>query len=329
MDWPVDFSWLPALAVRSLAAAGLAWLGFRGARWLGSPWRGRIMAICVTAVVALPLVPFPGRESLPAAPTAIFEAAGSISWLPWLGAAWIAGVLWLGFRWLTGARWLAGVCGQAEEIALPRSITAALGELPRGCRFLRTAEAGVPFACGIWRKRVVLPAASSCWPETRLVQVLAHEIHHHRAGDVALQTLSHAIWTLLWWNPLVWPLMREWQREREFAADRAVLKIANPVSYAENLLELSTNLHDSGRSLAAALYITRRGVLETRIRALLSKAEDPGDLRRWAAAALISAVFIAMPVCVAWAPLELTDRPDSVLENEVRLRLSADPFPGS
>ena len=329
MDELLTAAWLPALAARSVIAAGLAWIGFRCAHWLGNPWRARVMGLCVTAVVALPLIPLPHRETLPGAPTAILEAAGSITWLPWIGVTWLAGVAWLGARWLIGALWIRRVCLRANDAIIPAEVREQIGKLPRRHNILVSDEVGVPFACGLWRQRVVLPRVSSCWPDNRLVQVLAHELHHHRAGDVLLQTISHAICAMLWWNPLVWLLMREWQREREYAADRAVLEIANPKSYAENLLELSVNLRDSGRSLAAALYMTRRGVLETRIRRLLSKTEEPDDARRWLAALVISAVFIAMPICVAWAPIELTERPSTALENEARVRLSADPFPGN
>lgn len=326
-----EFTWLPAVAVRSLVAAGLAWLGFYCARWLDAPWRGRIMGLSVTLVVALPLIPLSNSPALPSVPTAILETASSISWLPWIAGIWIAGAIWFGAKLLAGSWWLRGLCKRAEPIELPAEVHKLLGELPRGCRIVVSDEAGVPFACGLFRRTIVLPRASSCWPQSRLVQVLAHEIHHHRAGDVWLQTLSHGICAALWWNPLVWLLMREWQREREFAADRAVLEVANPASYAENLLELSTRLPSQGRSFAAALYMTKRGVLETRIRRLLLKPEQTGDnrARRWLAVGVISAIFIAMPICVAWAPLELAKTPDPELEREVQVRLTADPFPGN
>ncbi|MFT5468587.1 MAG: beta-lactamase regulating signal transducer with metallopeptidase domain [Verrucomicrobiales bacterium] len=287
------------------------------------------MGLSVTAVVALPLIPLTNHQALPAVPTAILETAGSIAWLPWIAGIWIVGAIWFGSRLLIGSSWLRRLCARAEEVELPAEVLKQLGKLPRGCRIVISDEAGVPFACGLLRRTIVLPRASSCWPQSRLVQVLAHEIHHHRAGDVWLQTLSHGICAALWWNPLVWLLMREWQREREFAADRAVLEVANPASYAENLLELSTRLPSNGRSFAAALYMTKRGVLETRIRRLLSKPENPGDARRWLAAGVISAIFIAMPICVAWAPLELAKKPSPELQQEIQTRLTADPFPGN
>lgn len=321
-------AWIPGFAVRSLIAAALAWLGFYCARGFADPWRSRLMGICVTAVIALPLIPFPSREMTPVAPTAMFEAASALTLAPWFALVWLIGVVWLGVHWFTGVSMIRRVSARAEDAQLTKSVEAQLGDW-KGTRILVSNCVSVPFACGVWRKRVILPESSSCWDEARLVQVLTHELHHHRAGDVLLQMLSDAICRLLWWNPLVWRLMREWQREREYAADRAVLKIASPACYAENLLDLSANLQTSDRALAAALYITRRGVLETRIRKLLTKPEDPSDGRRWLAAIVLSAVFISMPICVAWAPIELADRPSTVQEDDAKLRLSADPFPGN
>ncbi|MEM7013559.1 MAG: M56 family metallopeptidase, partial [Verrucomicrobiota bacterium] len=282
-------AWIPGFAVRSLIAATLAWAGFYCARGFSDPWRSRLMGVCVTAVIALPLVPFPSQELATVAPTAMFEAASALKLAPWLALIWIIGVVWLGVHWCSGVWLIRRVSARAENAQLTKAVQSQLGDW-KDIRILVSDSVSVPFACGVWRKHVILPESSSCWDESRLVQVLTHEIHHHRAGDVLLQTLSDAICRLLWWNPLVWRLMREWQREREYAADRAVLKIASPACYAENLLDLSANLKTSDRALAAALYITRRGVLETLIRKLLTKPENPSDARRWLAAVVLSAV---------------------------------------
>ena len=324
VDW--SFSWLPGLAIRSLLAAGLAWLGFLAARRLNTPWRTRMMGVCVTAIVALPLIPGLPSETAGSAPTAVVQSWLG-AWLPAIGAVWLGGIFWLAARFCAGTLAIGRIAANPSDFAVPE----ALREVGAGVRVQTSAGVEAPFACGVFRKRVILPDSARDWPAERLTQVLAHEFHHHRAGDLWLQNLSHLICGVFWWNPLVWRLADEWRREREFAADRAVLKVATPKSYAQNLLDFSLKTSPSNRILAAALYMTRRGSLETRIERLLAgSAEiDKPAQNQLAAGFCLATIILAMPLCVAWIPVEFARPASAELQREVEIRLTADPFPGN
>ncbi len=324
VDW--TFSWLPGLAIRSLVAAGLAWLGFLAARRLNAPWRARMMGVCVTAIVALPLIPGLPSETAGAAPTAVVQSWLG-AWLPAIGAVWLGGILWHAARFCAGTLTIGRIATHPSDFAVPE----ALRELGAGIRVQTSPAVEAPFACGIFRKRVLLPNSARNWPAERLTQVLAHEFHHHRAGDLWLQNLSHLICAVFWWNPLVWRLSDEWQREREFAADRAVLKVATPKSYAQNLLDFSLQTPPANRILAAALYMTRRGSLETRIERLLAGPAESAESPRsqFAAGLCLATIVLAMPLCVAWIPVEFSRPSSPELQREAQIRLTADPFPGN
>ena len=275
------------------------------------------MGVCVTAIVALPMIPGFAAEDSVGAPTAVF-ASGLATWIPVLGWIWLAGILWHGARFGLGTFAISRIGREGTKMTEEDGVQVLVSE-----------NVEVPFATGLFRKRVLLPKAALDWPKSRLEQVLAHEFHHHRAGDLWLQNLSHLICAVFWWNPLVWRLAAEWQREREFAADRAVLEVASPKSYAQNLLEFSQQPRPANRILAAALYITRRGKLETRIERLLSGNEPDSPWRQMAAGVILGVLLLAMPLCVAWIPIELAGPASPELKREAELRLTADPFPGN
>ncbi len=145
--------------------------------------------------------------------------------LPWLGAAWILGVLLLGARQAGGWIWLARV--KARTTAAPEALQ-TLGQalahrmgLPvPELRVL--AEAASPFCYGLLRSVVVLPAP--CLADMDLVTLealLAHEFAHLRRWDFAFNGLQTFIDLLLFHHPLARWISSQARLERERACDEA------------------------------------------------------------------------------------------------------------
>lgn len=75
-------------------------------------------------------------------------------------------------------------------------------------RVLRSDEIRVPFAAGIVRATIVLPAECDDWTPGQRDAVLIHELGHVRRRDLLGHTLGRLACALYWFHPLVWTAAR-------------------------------------------------------------------------------------------------------------------------
>ena len=92
----------------------------------------------------------------------------------------------------------------------------------RGVVLLRSPGASAPAAIGIFRPRIVLPAALDLGDD-ELETILAHECAHIARHDNVLALLDAAAGAALWFHPLVWIARRILARAREEACDEIVV----------------------------------------------------------------------------------------------------------
>jgi BlaR1 peptidase M56 len=92
----------------------------------------------------------------------------------------------------------------------------------RGVVLLRAPGATAPAAIGIFRPRIVLPAALDLGDD-ELEAILAHECAHVARRDNLLALIDAAIGAALWFHPLVWLARRILARAREDACDELVV----------------------------------------------------------------------------------------------------------
>ncbi|MEP6692777.1 MAG: M56 family metallopeptidase, partial [Gemmatimonadaceae bacterium] len=163
-------------------------------------------------------------------------------------------------------------------------------------RLLRSDEAKMPFACGVLRPTIVLPAECDSWSLDRRRAVLLHELAHIRRHDLAGHTLGRLTCAIYWFHPLVWTAAKRLRSESERACDDLALACGTRATdYAEHLLEIVTSVRrDSTPSVAMAM--ARRKEFEGRMLAIL----DP-ELRRGAPSRRQSAVLIASLALVSVA----------------------------
>jgi beta-lactamase regulating signal transducer with metallopeptidase domain len=150
-------------------------------------------------------------------------------------------------------------------------------ELDRAPRLVRSDDAKMPFACGLLRPTIVLPAESDSWTVDRRRAVLLHELAHVRRRDLVGHTVGRVACAVYWFHPLVWTAAKQLRSESERACDDLALNCgARASDYAEHLLDIVTGVRHHATP-AVALAMARRKEFEGRMLAIL----DP-ELRRGA-----------------------------------------------
>jgi len=147
------------------------------------------------------------------------------------------------------------------------------------------AAVSAPLAYGLLRPVVLLPENTDWSDEDQLTYVLTHEYVHIRRGDPGWKLLIAAALCLHWFNPLVWAMYFQANRDLELACDEAVVRALGLDSrkrYARSLLSAA----ESGFSPLCITFVTKNH-MEERIRAIMKMK------KRSAAATLTAAVLVA------------------------------------
>jgi biopolymer transport protein ExbD len=283
----------PLTLAAALVLAG-AWLIDRAlARRVSAGWRLAVYG-AVLARVALPVgwhSPL-GLLGAPGAPPVLLGDATVVSmelgaapapaaWTleAWLGLAYGAGVLFLICR--IGVSRLR--LGRALQTATP------VGDGSDAPPIWRHATLG-PFVAGLWRPRILLPAALADAQTADAAQarawILRHERAHVRRRDPWLTLILQLACSLAWPILPVWLAARRIRALMEEACDERAIEGADGAArrrYGELLLALASERAPAG-ALAHALGFPALGSpLRARLRAL-------GARRRWPVGAQVAAV---------------------------------------
>ncbi|MFL5585630.1 MAG: M56 family metallopeptidase [Gemmatimonadaceae bacterium] len=169
-------------------------------------------------------------------------------------------------------------------------------------RLLRSEDAKMPFACGVFRPTIVLPAECDTWSLDRRRAVLLHELAHVRRHDLVGHTLGRLACAVYWFHPLVWTAAKQLRSESERACDDLALACgARATDYAEHLLDIVTSVRrDSTPSVALAM--ARRKEFEGRMLAILDPELRHSSPNRRQSAALIGSLALISIVVGAAAP---------------------------
>ena len=169
-------------------------------------------------------------------------------------------------------------------------------------RLLRSEDAKMPFACGLFEATIVLPAECDGWSLDRRRAVLLHELAHVRRHDLVGHTLGRVACAVYWFHPLVWKAAKQLRSESERACDDLALACgARATDYAEHLLDIVTSVRrDSTPSVALAM--ARRKEFEGRMLAILDPELRHSSPSRRQSAALIGSLALISIVVGAAAP---------------------------
>ncbi len=194
-------------------------------------------------------------------------------------------------RPLDSEDWLAPLWEVSDRLALD--------EPPR---LLRSEDAKMPFACGVFNPTIVLPAECDSWSLDRRRAVLLHELAHVRRHDLIGHTLGRLACAVYWFHPLVWTAAKQLRSESERACDDLALACgARATDYAEHLLDIVTSVRrDATPSIALAM--ARRKEFEGRMLAILDPELRHSSPSRRQSVALIGSLALISIVVGAAAP---------------------------
>lgn len=269
----------------------------------------RITAVAITLLLAFPLLNLLPKISV--LPAAGLKSSGAVIAIPWHGL-WLAGAVVLLLRLLSSGITLARWRRESERLD---SIETGRRRVEIRCH----PSIKGPMAAGVLKPAILVPQTWQDWqPEVREM-VLAHELAHHRRLDPLWRLLGAMACALHWFNPLVWWLVRRHATLSEFACDAMVIRSGvRADSYANLLCDLAQN-HPAPQPAAP---MSEPSTLGARVSRLMSPG---GSISPGLSAVLTGIVVIA---AIATAVVRQAEQ-EPVPVEEVRLRLSADPFPGN
>ncbi len=192
-------------------------------------------------------------------------------------------------RPLESPDWLAPLFEIADRLGLAESP-----------RLLQSADAKMPFACGVLTPTIVLPAESESWSLDRRRAVLLHELAHVRRRDLLGHTLGRLVCAVYWFHPLVWTAAKNLRSESERACDDLALACGTRATdYAEHLLDIVTSVRGDTTPLVA-LAMARRKEFEGRMLAILDPhLRHSTPSRRQSAALIATLALISLTVGAA------------------------------
>ena len=205
--------------------------------------------------------------------------------------------------WMVGA--LVGLgrlaaSAVAATLAVRRAVPDLALSAQAGVPVRLSPAAAVPYAWGLVRVTVVVPADVAAWPDADRRAALAHEAAHARRRDPLVGVLARAVRALHWFDPLAHYAVRRLDRERERAADDAVLRGRLDAADYAGLLVCAARRALDGRPaprLAPAHASPGRSALAERVGAVLDGGARRGALSRAAGlgtAALALALALAL-----------------------------------
>ena len=284
-----------AYALWALPLARLVLPPFTLPAWMAPP-RAVVVPEPVLADASL-LEPRPAAPAAPAAGGFDFWAVLA-DWpltealvLVWLGGAVV--FLWRRF----GAYFVLrdAVLAEGREVGRADGL---LGKV----RFVETSAASAPLAMGVLDPVIALPSGFMALPDrTARDLALAHELAHHRGGDLLVNMIVQPLFALHWFNPLArfgWLALR---RDQEAACDARVMARRTPherAAYAALIASCAVTPVGMNGNAALAAPMACPVLGETsiihRLRSLAMS--DPTPRRRLFGRALLGAGLLALPL---------------------------------
>ena len=166
---------------------------------------------------------------------------------------------------------------------------------------LESPDPALLLTWGLFRPRIIVPAAARPWAPDRIDVVLAHEIAHIARRDWAVQIAAETVRAVYWFNPLIWIACRRLRHESEQACDDTVLRRGiDAADYASHLLAIARQVLSAGRGWASAPAVANVSTLERRIAAMLNASRNREPLTRTVLAVAVMAMLaVTLPIASA------------------------------
>jgi bla regulator protein blaR1 len=276
------------------------------AYWLWLLPAARLFMPVMTKEVAAPVAPVTDAVSgaifsaAPATHTAIAATEASFNWLAF-GLS-----IWLGGAALLFIVQMVRYCSLRDELLADATEIDRIGDI----RVIQSDRIGGPLAFGLFRRYIAVPDhfTRTFAPQERDL-ALAHELAHHRAGDLYANLAAFLFLCLSWFNPLAWFAWSAFRFDQEAACDARVLAGTDSGTrqhYGRALARAASS--DRMPALAMAMAQNSPHNIIERLRRLMMK--DTSKRRLWAGrTAIFAAAAIALPLTATVAPVFADDQP--------------------
>ena len=275
------------------------------AYWLWLLPAARLFMPVLTKEVTVPALPAANAfiESIRATPAtygAIATTEASFNWLA-LGLS-----IWLGGAALLFIAQMVRYCSLRDEMLADATEIDRIGNI----RVIQSDRIGGPLAFGLFRRYIAVPDhfTRTFTPKERDL-ALAHELAHHRAGDLYANLAAFLFLCLSWFNPLAWMAWRAFRFDQEAACDARVLAGTDSSTrqrYGRALARAASSDHMPALAMAMAQN-SPRNIIE-RLRRLMMK--DTSTRRLWTGrTAIFVAAAIALPLTATVVPVFALDKP--------------------
>lgn len=224
------------------------------------------------------------HQAPPIAAAAASVSPGSTDWLS------IALILWLG----GAATYLVWQLGRHHHFMATALGHADRGFLRAGIKVRLSPAVSGPLAAGILHRRILLPEDFEqryTAAEQRLA--IAHELAHHRRGDLVANAFALLVLSLHWFNPIAHWAYRAFRTDQELACDATVLD-ATPESRAD----YGSALIKSARAGMPASAVCALGPAKELKRRISMIAHPTGNRGRRIAGTVIATVLIGAGLCL-------------------------------
>lgn len=212
----------------------------------------------------------------------------------WL-SVWLIGAALSAAWYLDGYRRFRRELAPTLKTPLPadRAIYAAVTDEPCPCLY-RSKAVCTPMLLGVLHPMIVLPDKG--YPPAMLRGVLAHELTHHRRGDVLFKWLSVLVSVLHWFNPVTRLFRSELDRACELACDEKLLRCMDAQEkqlYGDMLIALAGDRR-LPRSVVATSFAVEKRNLKERLSQIMTYKK-----RGRAALCLALAAMLLLSACGA------------------------------
>ncbi len=224
--------------------------------------------------------------------------------------------------WLGGAA-LLFIVQMYRYTALREELLSDSVEIDRieGIRIIQTDRIGGPLAFGLLRRFVAVPRdfTHTFSPREREL-ALAHELAHHRAGDLFANMAAFIVLCLMWFNPLAWMAWSAFRFDQEAACDARVVAGADASTRQSYGRALARTATEGLPAFAMALNSPR--TLIQRLRRLMMNETSKGR-RLTGKLAILAAAAVTLPLTATVVPVFAEDDSapaDADAEKKVEVR---------
>ncbi|MEM9586694.1 MAG: M56 family metallopeptidase, partial [Planctomycetota bacterium] len=187
----------------------------------------------------------------------------TLDWSMIATAIWMLGMLWLLVRLMNGIRMARLIRRQAAPAPV------SLQQLSCDVTLLLSDDMNSPAVIGFIRPAILMPTEATNWTSEELRMAIEHERAHVMRYDLQWQLVGQLTLAATWFQPLMWWVLRRYQRERELACDDAVLLRGHqPIRFAEMLARRSCDWPQ--QLIPSATIGMAEPPLKARLRSILS-----------------------------------------------------------